>query len=427
MSVIKKIQAREILDSRGNPTVETDLWLQDNSFGRAAVPSGASTGTHEAIEKRDNNLDRFNGQGVLQAIKGINQEINQVLENQDFDQKTLDEKLCALDGTPNKSHLGANATLAVSLAFAKAEAQKTKLELCEYFAKLAGQEKMLLPVPMMNILNGGKHANGSSDFQEFMIMPIGVPTFAEALRVGAGIFQTLKEILRNQGSKTTVGDEGGFAPSISTNEQALELLWAAVKQAGYEPGRDIVFAIDAAASEFYQDGQYFLKTENRSLTSEEMIEYFQAWLGKYPIVSLEDALAEDDWIGFKKLTQLSGNQIQLVGDDLFVTNPNRLQKGIEEKICNAILLKPNQIGTITETIKVAKMAKDAGYATIVSHRSGETEDTTIADLAVGLGTGQIKTGSLCRSERTAKYNQLLRLEEKFKGQISYPGKSILKN
>lgn len=427
MSVIKKIQAREILDSRGNPTVETDLWLQDNSFGRAAVPSGASTGTHEAIEKRDNNLDRFNGQGVLQAIKGINQEINQALENQDFDQKTLDEKLCALDGTPNKSHLGANATLAVSLAFAKAEAQKTKLELCEYFAKLADQEKMLLPVPMMNILNGGKHANGSSDFQEFMIMPIGVPTFAEALRVGTEIFQTLKEILGNQGSKTTVGDEGGFAPSISTNEQALELLLAAVKQAGYEPGRDIVFAIDAAASEFYQDGQYFLKTENRSLTSEEMIEYFQAWLGKYPIVSLEDALAEDDWIGFKKLTQLSGNQIQLVGDDLFVTNPSRLQKGIEEKICNAILLKPNQIGTITETIKVAKMAKDAGYATIVSHRSGETEDTTIADLAVGLGTGQIKTGSLCRSERTAKYNQLLRLEEKFKGQISYPGKSILKN
>jgi len=425
MPIIKKIHAREILDSRGNPTIETDLWLQDGSFGRTSVPSGASTGSHEAVEKRDLDQKRFCGLGVQQAVKSVNQELERSLSDTEFDQKSLDEKLIEIDKTSNKSRLGANAILSVSLAFAKATAQNEKIELCEYFAKI-NKERLSLPVPMMNILNGGRHAVGSTDFQEFMIMPIGAPNFQEALRFGAEIFHALKKNLADRGLNTTVGDEGGFAPQLSNNEQALELILEAITRTGYKIGKDIVLAIDAAASEFLQDEKYFLKTENKVLSSDELIEYYQKWFEKYPIFSLEDGLAEDDWSGFKKLTELAGNKIQLVGDDLFVTNLTRLEKGLKEKIGNAILLKPNQIGTLSEMFEVAQVAKKAGYATIISHRSGETEDTIIADLAVGLNAKQIKTGAPCRSERVSKYNQLLRLEEKFGDEIKYSGSSILK-
>ena len=400
-------------------------------MGRAAVPSGASTGSHEAVELRDGEA-RYGGKGVQQAVRNVNGEIASALIGQDCDQKTLDEKLIALDGTENKSKLGANAILGVSLAFAHASARAENIPLYVYFQKTAGLgNELSLPVPMMNILNGGKHAENSTDLQEFMIMPVGAPSFHEALRYGVEVFQQLKKILKSKGLATGVGDEGGYAPSLPSNEAAIEIILEAITKAGYTPGIDIALAMDAAASEIYADGKYNLATEKRQLTSAEMVEFYAAWVKKYPIVSIEDGLAEDDWEGWKLLTQTLGSKVQLVGDDLFVTNISRLQMGIEQKVGNSILIKLNQIGTVSETIAAIKLAKENGYTSVVSHRSGETEDTTIADFVVGLGTGQIKTGSLCRSERVAKYNQLLRIEEALgdlsaqAGKALFPGKNAL--
>ena len=412
MTTIKDILAREILDSRGNPTVEVELTLSDGSFGRASVPSGASTGSHEAVELRDGDKARYGGQGVLRAVGNVNVTIKNTLVGKSFDQKSLDTALIALDGTENKSNLGANAILGVSLAFAHASAKSQKIPLYEYFHKISEtKEKMILPMPMMNILNGGKHAENSTDIQEFMIVPIGAPTFREALRYGAETFHALKKILETKKLNTSVGDEGGYAPTLPTNESAIELIIEAIKKAGYTPGKDISIAIDAAATELYENGVYNLKTENKKLSSDQMIEYYSSLVKKYPIISIEDGLAEDDWEGFETMTKELGDKIQIVGDDLFVTNVKRLEKGIEQKAANSILIKLNQIGTVTETIEAVKLAKKNKFKAIISHRSGETEDTTIADFAVGLSTGQIKTGSLCRSERVAKYNQLLRIEE----------------
>jgi enolase len=439
MIKIKNIHAREILDSRGNPTVEVDLVLADGSFGRAAVPSGASTGSHEAIELRDGDQTRYRGKGVLKAIANVNGELAQKLVDQDFDQKSLDETMIKLDGTPNKGRLGANAILGISLAFSRAMAVSTKQPLYRYFASIAVgsptssepevglRTTFTMPVPMMNVLNGGSHADNSTDLQEFMIMPIGAPSFREALRYGSETFHALKKILKAKGLNTSVGDEGGYAPSLPSNAGAIELLLEAITAAGYKPGEDIAIAIDAAASEFYVNGKYQLKTEGKTLTSEEMVAFYADWVSKYPIVSIEDGLAEDDWSGYELLTQTIGAKTQLVGDDLFVTNVERLQQGINKKVCNSILIKLNQIGTVTETIEAIKLAKSAGYTAVVSHRSGETEDSTIADLVVGLGTGQIKTGSLCRSERICKYNELLRIEEELGAEATYPGKSAFKN
>ena len=414
MSKILDVKAREILDSRGYPTVEVDLILEGGFKGRAAVPSGASTGSHEAIELRDGG-SRYLGKGVENAVGNVNTVIKETLINNDFNQATLDQKLIELDGTPNKGKLGANAILGVSLAFAKAEALSKNLPLYRHFAELAlTTAKMKLPVPLMNVLNGGKHADNSTDIQEFMLVPIGITTFKEQLRAGAEIFHQLKKILSKMKLNTSVGDEGGYAPSLPTNEAAIEVLLEAITAAGYTPGADIKLALDVAATELYQDGKYELAREGKSLTSAELIDFYDTWTKKYPIFSIEDGLSEDDWDGWNMLTEKLGERVQLVGDDLFVTNVERLQKGITDKSANSILIKLNQIGTLTETINAVKMASEAGMTAIISHRSGETEDTTIADLVVGLGTGQIKTGSASRSERVAKYNQLLRIEEELK-------------
>ena len=427
MAKINDLKAREILDSRGNPTVEVDLWLEDGSFGRASVPSGASTGSHEAVELRDNEK-RYNGKGVRKAVSNVNGEISQNIVGKDFaNQHELDELMIKLDGTQNKARLGANAILGVSLAYAHANAKSLRIPLYKYFATRALVSDILyLPTPMMNILNGGKHAENSTDLQEFMIMPIGAPSFKEALRYGTETFHTLKQILKEKGLNATVGDEGGFAPSLASNESALEIITEAIKKAGYKPGKDIAIAIDAASTELYEDGRYKLATEGKKLTSKEMVSLYAEWIEKYPIVSIEDGLAEDDWGGYIYFTEKLGKKVQIVGDDLFVTNIERLQEGIIKKAANSILIKLNQIGTVSETIEAINMAKEAGYTAVVSHRSGETEDTTIADFVVGLGTGQIKTGSLCRSERTAKYNQLLRIEEELGEKAVYFGNKFLK-
>ena len=412
MNTIKNVFAREILDSRGNPTVEVDMTLSDGSFGRASVPSGASTGSHEAVELRDGDKKRYGGLGVLKAVENVNIKIEKEIVGKKFDQTSLDETLIKLDGTENKSNLGANAILGVSVAFSHAAAKAEHIPLYEYFHTISKtKEKPSLPVPMMNILNGGKHADDSIDIQECMIVPIGAPNFREALRYGAETFHALKKILESKKLNTSVGDEGGYAPSLPTNESAIEIIIEAIQKAGYTPGADIAIAIDAAASEFYENGVYNLKTENKKLSSRELIAYYAALVKKYPIISIEDGLAEDDFDGFAEMTKELGDKIQIVGDDLFVTNVTRLEKGIEMKAANSILIKLNQIGTVTETIAAVNLAKKNNFKAIISHRSGETEDTTIADFAVGLATGQIKTGSLSRTERVAKYNQLLRIEE----------------
>jgi len=424
MHTIKKVWAREILDSRGNPTVEVDIILNDGSSGRAAVPSGASTGSHEAVELRDGGK-RYLGKGVQKAVGNVNKIIASKIRNLKLDQRKLDDFLIKLDGTKNKSKLGANAILGVSMAFARAAATATGIPLYKYFNKISRTaEKMKLPVPLMNILNGGAHAKDSTDIQEFMIVPISPKKFADKLRMGAEIFHALKKILSEKGLSTTVGDEGGFAPKLGSNEGALKLVMEAIKRAGYKPGAkaDVGIALDVAATELFDGNKYNLKIENKVLTSDGMIKMYENWVKKYPIISIEDGLAEDDWAGYAELTKRIGNptspkatsrqgKIQIVGDDLFVTNIERLQRGIKEKSANSILVKLNQIGTVSETIDAVNMAKRAGFTAIISHRSGETEDTTISDFVVGLSTGQIKTGSLCRTDRTAKYNQLLRIEE----------------
>jgi enolase len=405
MSSIVDVIAREILDSRGNPTVEADVLLESGVSGRAAVPSGASTGTREAIELRDGDASRFGGKGVLKAVENVNTEIC--------------EAMIDLDGTDNKSRLGANAMLAVSLAVAKAAADESGLPLYRY---LGGASSMQLPVPMMNVINGGAHANNSLDLQEFMIIPAGLPTFRDALRCGAEIFQTLKKLIDSRGMPTTVGDEGGFAPSLSRNEDALELILEAIDRAGYTAGEQVLIGLDCASSEFYRDGRYHIAAEGLQLTSSEFADYLGTWCDKYPIVSIEDGMAEDDWDGWKVLTEKLGRRIQLVGDDVFVTNTRILKEGIRRGIANSILIKINQIGTLTETFAAIEMAKRAGYTSVVSHRSGETEDTIIADIAVATNALQIKTGSLSRSDRTAKYNQLLRIEEDLGDSASYAGR-----
>lgn len=423
MIKIKSVLGREILDSRGNPTVEVDLILNDDSFGRSAVPSGASTGSHEAVELRDNDPKRYNGKGVTKAVSNINGEIAKEIVGKEYDQKKLDQTLIDLDGTPNKGKLGANAILGVSMAFASAMAKSKKQELFVYFNKLMGETEMRLPVPMMNIINGGKHAENAADVQEFMIVPIGFKSFKESLRAGTEIFHTLKKILTKNKLNTTVGDEGGFAPSLPSNESALVMIMEAIKEAGYKAGTEIAIAMDVAATELYKDGKYVLHRDNKVLTSTEMISWYEELVSKYPIISIEDGLAEDDWTGYKQITEKLGSKIQLVGDDLFVTNIERLGMGIEKQIANSILIKLNQIGTVSETIDAILLAQKASYTSIISHRSGETEDSTIADFAVGTGVGQIKTGSLSRSDRTAKYNQLLRIEESLGDKAIYPGKS----
>ncbi len=423
---ITKIIGREILDSRGNPTVEVDVVLADGSFGRAGVPSGASTGSHEAVELRDGDKGRYGGKGVQKAVKNVNEDIQKKLKGKVWNQRTLDEAMIELDGTENKGKLGANAILGVSIAYAKAVAMSEKKPLWKYFKDISKNKEIRLPVPMMNILNGGSHAENSTDLQEFMIMPIGAKSFREALRYGAEVFHTLKKILAERKLNTSVGDEGGYAPSLPTNEAAIEVILEAIKRAGYTPGKDISIAIDAAASEFYKDGKYVLATEGKTLTSEEMVAFYENWVSKFPIVSIEDGLAEDDWSGWALMTKKLGKKIQIVGDDLFVTNIKRLAMGIEKKAGNSILIKLNQIGTVSETIDAINMAKKAGFTAVVSHRSGETEDFTIADMVVGLGTGQIKTGSLCRSERVAKYNELLRIEESLGAKAVFPGKNAFK-
>jgi len=411
-TTIGAIHAREILDSRGNPTVEAEVHLNDGTIGRAAVPSGASTGEHEAVELRDGDKERYVGKGVLTAVANVNSEIDQALSGMDAsDQRSIDNKLIELDGTPNKSRLGANAILAVSMASARASAIATQMPLYRY---LGGVSANLLPVPMMNILNGGAHADNNVDFQEFMVMPVGAESFSIALRWGAEVFHTLKGVLKKRGYNTGVGDEGGFAPSVKSNVEAIELVIEAIQQAGYTPGEEIAIALDPAASEFFvkASGKYvFKKSDKSEHTPEQMVRYWSDWAHKYPIVSIEDGLAEDDWHGWSLMSKELGAKIQLVGDDLFVTNPERLQQGIDEGVANSILIKLNQIGTVSETLDAIELAKRNGYTSIASHRSGETEDTFIADLAVGAGCGQIKTGSASRTDRVAKYNQLLRIEE----------------
>jgi enolase len=423
MSTIIEVHAREILDSRGNPTVEAEVVLASGTSASAAVPSGASTGEHEAIELRDNDAKRYGGKGVLDAVRNVNEVIGPRLEGFDaYDQVGVDEEMLDLDGTENKSNLGANALLAVSLATARAAARDQDLPLYRY---LGGVMAHVLPVPMMNVLNGGAHASNNVDVQEFMIVPVGADTFAEGLRTGVEVFHALKKVLAKQNLSTAVGDEGGFAPNLTSNEAALEMLMAAVKEAGYAPGEDVVFALDPAASEFYQDGSYvFKKSGGAKKSSDEMIRLYESWVEKYPIVSIEDGLAEDDWTGWANLTNELGDKIQLVGDDLFVTNVQRLAKGIEDGVANAVLIKLNQIGTLTETMQCIDMARQNGYGNVISHRSGETEDSFIADLAVATGVGQIKTGSASRSDRVAKYNQLLRIAEELGDSGTYPGRSL---
>lgn len=412
MATIQQVIAREIYDSRGMPTVEVDVVLSDGSFGRAAVPSGASTGIYEAVELRDGDK-RLSGKGVQKAVENVHSTIASQIVGKEWQQKSLDEALVALDGTPNKSKLGANALLAVSMAFSRAMAVSLGVPLWEYFRSLSttAPKEWVMPVPMMNVLNGGKHAEKSSDFQEYMIMPVGAKSFAQAMEMGATVFMALKKLLHKEGFGTTVGDEGGFAPSLGNNRAPLEKIAAAVTAAGYVLGTDIVIALDVAASELYKDGSYELASEGKSVTSAELIATYAAWVKEFPIVSIEDGFDQDDWAGYQEFTKQLGNTLQIVGDDLFVTNVEKLKKGIEEKAGNAILIKLNQIGTVTETVAAIDLARNNGFRAIVSHRSGETEDTTIADFVVGLGTGQIKTGSLSRSDRLAKYNQLLRIEE----------------
>jgi enolase len=418
-TLIEDVIGREILDSRGNPTVEVDVFLEGGAVGTAMVPSGASTGAHEAVELRDGDASRYGGKGVLQAVRNINDVLRPELLGSDaVDQVSLDRLLIDLDGTPNKSSLGANALLGVSLAAAHAAAEAVELPLFRY---LGGVGARVLPVPMVNILNGGKHAVDSTDFQEFMIVPLGAPTFREGVRWAAETFHALGALLHERGFATTVGDEGGYAPSLGSNEDAIAAVVDAIRAAGYTPGEQIGIALDPAASELYEDGSYHLKREGRDLSSGEMIEFWADWVERYPIVSLEDGLAEDDWEGWHQLTERLGNRIQLVGDDLFVTNTERLARGIAESSANSILIKLNQIGTLTETIEAVELAQRAGWTTVISHRSGETEDTTIADLAVALGTGQIKTGSMSRGERTAKFNRLLRIEEELGDAAVYAG------
>lgn len=409
MAVILDLYAREILDSRGNPTVEVDVELDSGVLGRASVPSGASTGSHEALEKRDGDLKRYGGKGVQQAVTLVNTEICDALTGMDVQEQSLiDGILVDLDGTSHKSRLGANALLGVSLACARAAAADLEMPLYKYIGGVGARR---LPMPLMNILNGGAHADNSLDIQEFMIIPSGAKTFQEALQMGVEVFQTLKTTLKKAGHRTTVGDEGGFAPDLSGTHKALDLILEAITQAGYEPGKDISLALDVAASEFFYQGHYRLKGEDLCLPPEKMVRFYEKLVHNYPVVSIEDGMAEDDWSGWKDLTQALGKKIQLVGDDLFVTHPNRLAQGIDQGVANAILIKPNQIGTLTETLDTVRKAGKSGYACVVSHRSGETEDTFIADLAVATQCGQIKTGSLCRTDRTAKYNQLLRIQE----------------
>ncbi|MGY2131370.1 phosphopyruvate hydratase [Hymenobacter sp. HD11105] len=423
MSTISAIHARQIFDSRGNPTVEVDVTTDNGVVGRAAVPSGASTGKHEAVELRDDDKSMYMGKGVLKAVENVNSTIaEELIGFSVYEQSLLDRIMLELDGTPNKANLGANAILGVSLAIARAAAQEAGMPLYRY---VGGVGASTLPVPMMNILNGGSHADNSIDFQEFMIMPVGAESFSEGLRWGTEIFHHLKNVLKKQGLSTNVGDEGGFAPNIKSNEDAIKVVLQAIETAGYRPGEDVMIAMDAAASEFYENGVYhFKKSTGDKLTSSEMVSYWADWVNKYPILSIEDGMDEDDWAGWKQHTENLGGKIQLVGDDLFVTNVDRLQRGIDENIANAILIKVNQIGTLTETIDAINLGRRNGYKSVMSHRSGETEDNTIADLAVALNTGQIKTGSASRSDRMAKYNQLLRIEEEL-GEIAYyPGRKM---
>lgn len=428
MPAIDLCIAREILDSRGNPTVEVEVGLEDGSIGRAAVPSGASTGAHEAIELRDGDEDRYNGKGVLRAVEAVNETIGPELSESSIDalnQADIDALLVELDGTPDKSKLGANALLGVSLAVAKAAAESAGLPLWTY---LGGTNAKILPVPMMNVLNGGRHADNNVDFQEFMVVPVGFERFSDGLRAGVEVFHSLKRVLHQRKMSTAVGDEGGFAPDLKSNEEALSVLMEAVDNAGYTAGEDIVFALDPAATEIYdkKTGKYELKGEGRSLTAKEMVDFWADWVSRYPIISIEDGFAEDDWEGWKMVTERIGDELQLVGDDLFVTNPKRLRRGIETGCANAILIKLNQIGTLTETLDTMALAARAGYASVVSHRSGETEDTTIADLVVATGAGQIKTGSACRTDRIAKYNQLLRIEEQLGSRAVYLGRAAFR-
>ena len=420
---IKKIHAREILDSRGNPTVEAEVTLENGVVGRAAVPSGASTGIHEALELRDGDKKRYGGKGALSAVKNVNDLIAKALIGFDAkDQAGLDKAMIELDGTPNKNKLGANAILGVSLAAAKAAAAAANMPLYRY---LGGTSAFILPVPMFNILNGGSHANWqATDFQEFMIAPVGAPNFREALRWGAEIYQSLKSVLKSQGYSTGVGDEGGFAPALKTNAEAVEVILEAVEKAGYKPGLEIAIALDPASSSFFEDGHYLLRTENRKITSAQMVELYADWVKKYPIVSIEDGLAEDDWEGWKLLNTTLGNRIQIIGDDLFVTNISRIGRGIREGAANAVLIKLNQIGTLSETIAAIEMARKAGWRAMVSHRSGETVDSFIADFTVAMGTGQLKTGAPCRGERIEKYNQLMRIEGELGRAAVYAGRTV---
>jgi len=419
MSTISSIRGREILDSRGNPTVEVMVELTDGTTGQAAVPSGASTGKYEALELRDGDESRYNGKGVLKAVQNVNEELAAAIVGMSVtDQEAIDNKLIELDGTPDKSRLGANAILGVSLAVAHAAASLLHIPL---YQRLGGTVANTLPVPGMNILNGGKHASGSTDLQEFMVVPAGANTFHQALQMGTEVYHSLKKVIKDMGLDTNVGDECGFAPTLSSNKDAIEAVVSAIEKAGYRPGKDCFIALDPAASEFYQDGQYILSKEGASLRSEEMVDYYVNWVSNYPVISIEDGMAEDDWDGWQLITRKLGKRIMLVGDDLYVTNVERLSKGIELGASNAILIKLNQIGTLTETIATVRMAQQAGWKAMVSHRSGETEDTTIADLAVGLNTGLIKSGAPCRSERTAKYNRLLRIEEELGTNACFAG------
>src|SRR5579862_3539801 len=421
---IVEIKAREILDSRGNPTVEVDVRLRGGALGRAAVPSGASTGVHEALELRDGDSKRYGGMGVLKAVANVNDTIARKLKGSDASkQSAIDRALIELDGTANKSKLGANATLGVSLAAAHASAAAAGVPLYRYL----NPDAHVMPVPMMNVVNGGRHADSNVDMQEFMIVPAGARDFAGAVRMGAEVFHALAGVLKHRGHSTNVGDEGGFAPNLKNNEEPIEVILEAIAKAGYRPGADVSIALDPASSEFYENGKYvFARSDKSARSADQMVEFYAGWLKKYPIVSLEDPLAEDDWAGWKTLTRALGGRTQLVGDDIFVTNPRFLKRGIDEHVANSILIKLNQIGTLTETIATIEMARAAGYSSVISHRSGETEDTTIADLAVATGAGQIKTGSMSRSERTAKYNRLLRIAEELGAKASYPGASVFK-
>lgn len=425
MSTIYDVYARQVLDSRGNPTVEVEVYLETGAFGRAIVPSGASTGAHEAVELRDEDQSRYLGKGVLKAVENVNEVIAPKLAGLDaLDQVAIDTLMIELDGTPNKSKLGANAILGVSMAVARAAADEVGLPLYQY---LGGFNATTLPVPMMNILNGGKHADNNVDFQEFMIMPVGAANFAEALRMGTEVFHQLKKVLQKKGLNTAVGDEGGFAPNLSSNEEAIQTIMAAIEEAGYRPGEDVFLALDVASTEIYRDGKYELAGEGVVYTADEMINFYKQLVDKYPIISIEDGLAEDDWSSWAKLTEAIGDKVQLVGDDLFVTNTQRLKQGIESNTGNSILVKVNQIGTLTETFEAIEMAKRAGYTAVISHRSGETEDTTIADIAVAVNAGQIKTGAPSRTDRVAKYNQLLRIADELGHVGRYAGRSAFYN